>query len=168
MQIPTGLKASDWLALLLTIIAAVLVIQYSLARGGRPVFYNRPLEVSVRLPRPIPAVMERVSPGDAILDSSGRRVGRILSLQWVAPMGQYEKGHWSGDQDVLLELVLEGEIPLVRDQPGFTRSPGNLKVGAWCLVTTAQVELSGLVVNWETLPTPKPGPLPRPLASEQP
>ena len=149
-------NVSDLLAVALTLAAAALVIQYSLARGGRPAFYKNPLEVTVRLPRPIPAVMERVSAGDAILDSRGQRAGRILSLTWVEPMGNYEKGRWSGDKDMLLEVLLEGEIPLVRDEPGFARSPGKLKAGVWCLLITDRVELSGLVVRAEPLPEKKP------------
>jgi hypothetical protein len=147
----------DLLAVALTLVAAALVIQYSLARGGKPAFYKQPLDVSVRLPRPIPAVMERVSAGDAVLDSRGQRVGRILSLTWVEPVGNYTKGRWSGDKDMLLDVLLEGEIPLVRDEPGFARSPGNLKAGVWCLVTTDRVELSGLVVRVEPLPAKGPG-----------
>ncbi len=152
------LNGWDVLAVVLTLLAAVLVIQYSLARGGKPNAYKQPMDVTVRLPRPIPAVMERVSAGDAVLNSRGERVGRILSLKWVPPLGQYEKGRWSGEQDMLLDVLLEGEIPLVRDEPGFARAPGNLKAGVWCLVTTERVELSGLVVRVEPLPaqTAKP------------
>jgi hypothetical protein len=144
-------QASDAVALGLTLVAAVLLIQYSLARSGKPALLSQPVVLEVRLPRPIPAVIARVAPGDAILDTRGQSAGRILSFRWVEPMGSYPGGRWSGTQDLLMEVLLEGEIPLVRDEPGFARAPARLKAGAWCLITTAQVELSALIVSIEAL-----------------
>jgi hypothetical protein len=145
----------EWLALALTVLASVLVIQYSLSRGGKPSWLKQPVVIHVRVPRPLPDLINQISPGDAVKDSQGQTAGRVLALSWTQPWGS-PKVAWAGTQDLLMDILLENEIPLVRDEPGFVRSPAHLVAGVWSLITTDKVECSALVVRVEPLPPSSP------------
>ena len=49
----------------LTVAAAVLLVQYSIARGGRPGVRDRPLLIEARVSRPLPETLAQLAPGGA-------------------------------------------------------------------------------------------------------
>jgi hypothetical protein len=86
-----------------------------------------------------------------VLDNRGQQAGRILSIQLVPPASLPVPGVMGGKQDAVLRVLLEGDIPAVRDTPGFSRMPAELKTGVWCLIATSKAEVSGLVQKTETV-----------------
>jgi hypothetical protein len=92
-----------------------------------------------------------MAPGDAVLDNRGQKVGRILSVLCVPPASLEVPGTMGGKQDALMRVLLEGDIPAVRDSPGFSRMPASLKAGVWCLIATDKAEVTGFVQKTETV-----------------
>jgi hypothetical protein len=140
----------------LIVAAATLLVQYSIDHGGRPMVRDRPLVVEVRVSRPLPGTLEQMAPGDAVLDNRGQKAGRLLSLRFVPAASLEVPGTMGGKQDALLRVLLEGDIPAVRDTPGFSRMPAGLKAGVWCLIATDKAEVSGLIQKVETVERARP------------
>ncbi len=143
----------DGLALLASVIAAVLILQYVLSRGGLEklpvVAGNLPgaVAVELRVPRPLPEIAEQILPGDPVQDASGQILGRVLAKRAVNPTGQYSFGRMAGEADVLVSLRLEKELPAARDIPGLPHSLASMRPGIWCVLITPHVEVAGLVVR---------------------
>ncbi len=140
----------DLIALFLALGAAGLIVQYAVSRGTiATAQYSGPAIVVVCVPRPMPELAAAINPGDHLLNSQGEKVAEVLSLQKVLSAGVNEQTGFFGKEDLLITLKVEGPLRLVRDLPGFPREPCGLKAGAWCLISTAKVELSGIVVKVE-------------------
>jgi hypothetical protein len=140
----------------LTVAAATLLVQYSIGRGGHLVVRDRPLLIEARVSRPLPEILAQMAPGDAVLDNRGQKAGRILSVRFLPPASSEVPGTMGGKQDALLRLLLESDIPAVRDTQGFSRMPAGLKAGVWCLIATDKAEVSGLVQKIETVERSRP------------
>jgi len=148
---------SDWtfrwwdvIALTIALGAAVMVVQYAISRGTTATDFKGVALVEVRIPKPLPELVALLAPGDILLNRQGEKVGEILSIQPVtaidSPMINLPL---AGRQDLRLRLRVQGALRLVRDCPGFPREPMGLKAGAWCLLVTRKVELSGMVTKVE-------------------
>ncbi|MCK5219040.1 hypothetical protein KAR10_05925 [bacterium] len=140
----------DLIALFLALGVAALIVQYAVSRGTIDTAqYSGPAMVVVCVPRPMPELAAVVIPGDKVINSRGEKVAEVLSVQSVLSAGENKSVIFPGKEDLLITLRVEGALRLVRDLPGFPREPCGLKAGAWCLVSTPKVELSGIVVKVE-------------------
>ncbi|MEW6516877.1 MAG: hypothetical protein AB1439_08240 [candidate division FCPU426 bacterium] len=142
----------DLLVLLLAVFAAGMVVRYALSRGANGGDFNGVAIAEVRVPKPLPELMALLAPGDAVLDSQGRKVAEILSLQPVQPLDALPSPvPLAGRQDMLIKLRISGPLRLVRLHPGFPSEPAQLRAGVWCLIMTAKVECSGLITRVKPL-----------------
>ncbi len=150
MKSDWSLRWWDLIALFLTLGAAGLIVQYAVSRGTiATAQYSGPAVAVVCVPRPMPELAAAIIPGDEVLNTQGEKVAEVLSIQKVLSSGENERIGFSGKEDLLITLRVEGPLRLVRDLPGFPREPCGLKAGAWCLISTSKVELSGIVVKVE-------------------
>lgn len=148
---------SDWtlrwwdvIALFLALGTAALIVQYAVSRGTiATAQYSGPAIAVVCVPRPMPELAAKVVPGDEVINTQGEKVAEIISVKNVLSAGESKKVIFPGKEDLLITLRVEGSLRLVRDLPGFPREPCGLRAGAWCLITTPKVELSGIVVKVE-------------------
>ncbi|MBN1596056.1 hypothetical protein JW933_09040 [candidate division FCPU426 bacterium] len=146
---------SDWtirwwdiVALTMAMGAAVMVVQYSIARGTNLEGTSGLALVEVRVPKPLPELVAQLAQGDVLQNREGEKVGEILSVQPVPSLDNPGISvPLAGRQDVKLMLRVQGALRLVRDCPGFPREPAALKAGVWCLINTKKVELSGMVTK---------------------
>jgi hypothetical protein len=142
----------DLLVLLLAVFAAGLVVRYALSRGAAGGDFTGVAMAEVRVPRPLPELVALLSPGDAVLDAQGRKVAEILSLQPVQALDALPSPvPLAGKQDMLIKLRVSGPLRLVRQHPGFPSEPAQLRAGVWCLILTAKVECSGMIVRVKPL-----------------
>ncbi len=150
MKSDWSLRWWDLIALFLALGAAGLIVQYAVSRGTiATAQYSGPAVAVVCVPRPMPELAAAIIPGDEVLNTQGEKVAEVLSIQKVLSSGENERIGFSGKEDLLITLRVEGTLRLVRDLPGFPREPCGLKAGAWCLISTSKVELSGIVVKVE-------------------
>jgi hypothetical protein len=135
----------DLAALVMALAAAVFVVQFSLGKPA-PAEKFTPATLTVRVISLQPELAALFKPGDALRDLRGEPVGRILAIQRFGAAGflnnlLQEKSDW------LFTIRMEGPLRLTRDMPGFPREPGVAKAGNWCLISTDQAEMSGLIVG---------------------
>lgn len=152
MKIDWSFRWWDLVALVGAVIAAVLVVQLAVMKSGTETLAERSAVVVVRVPQPLPELVNQLSNGDPLLSSTGEQVAEIFSVQ---PVVKADETNLSvplfGKQDLLITLRVNGALRLVRDMPGFPKEPAPLKSGVWCLISTPKVELSGLVVKVSNL-----------------
>ncbi len=153
---------SDWtlrwwdvIALLAAMVAAVLAVQYGLARRGAAPPPGHPeagqaWRIQVRVFAPLPAVAARVKTGDEIFDSGGRTIGRVVSAQAAARAGAFRSPEAMAG-DVLITADIRGELPLFRNTAGLPHVPLKLKPGVWCLLSSFEYELAGEVFQVERI-----------------
>lgn len=152
-----SLKSINWWDALAVITAAMLawlVVVYAVQTNQVALEITEPMRVTVRLPNPLPAVIEHINPGDQVLNRQGKPVARIIKK---TPVQADQSAHASGSiftqQDWLITLAVHGPLRLKRDHPGFPLEPGPLKVGVWCLLTTEQVDCSAMIIAVNPLDT---------------
>lgn len=143
----------DILALAAAVIIAVVVVQYAVVRSGSEGTKVNPSIVALRVPQPLPELVSQLAIGDPILNFKNEKVAEIFSVQPIAKIDDEKLPvPLFGKQDLLVTLRVYGNLRLIRDLPGFPKEPAQLKAGVWCLMSTPNVELSGMVVKVKPLP----------------
>lgn len=149
---------SDWtirwwdiIALTVAMGAAVMAVQYAVSRGTTPSEVSKVAVIKVRVAKPLPEIVALLSPSDAVINRQGDKVAEVVSVQPVPAKAGLPLSvpPLAGNQDVIITLQVEGALPVVRNTPGFPREATGLKAGAWCLISTGKVELSGIIINVE-------------------
>ncbi|MCD4812998.1 hypothetical protein K8S19_04840 [bacterium] len=138
----------DVIALTVAMGAAVMAVQYAISRGTTPSKISKVAVIEVRVTKPLPEIVALISPADAVVNRQGNKVAEIISVQPVpAKDGLPLAVPLAGQQDVIIKLRVEGALQVVRNTPGFPREATGLKAGAWCLISTQKVELSGIIIS---------------------